>query len=468
MTAKPQITRMGWRYLLDFLIHPPLDFPYFAKSSVRVGWSEPEIVQLDSKRPNVILISLDTLRADALGCYGNDGDGSPIIDAFAKENVRFENAFSQCSWTLPSHLSMFTSLFPPELASELDGFWFNTLQTKYGGKARSIHPTTLADILKKEGYYCAAFTGGGFVSAFYGFYKGFHIYNESNEASRISFLPAQAWIGKNAEKNFFVFVHTFAIHSTLIKPEWLKRFGSDSETLKKFLLDDTPKGHRNSYEYRVSVVDHYLGEFLSFLKDANLYEDTMIILTSDHGESFGEVHNDGKYVARGHGAVAYDEQIRVPLVIKLPGRLSKGPMVIEEDVRLLDVAPTILAALGLDPVLEFRGKSILPDFPSPENQMYSGVFSKAGGKTLSQSLRENGKKYILHHATGEEEFYDLTSDPGEERNLASQQTPEMLQLKKKYLELSERLGKREINLKKSATAAPPDIQEALKALGYLE
>ena len=163
MKARPSIVKMDWRHLLDFLIHSPMDFQYYQSLAVSAVWSEPEFATQHQNRPNIIWISVDTLRADALGCYGYDKNVSPAIDSFARENILFTNAFSQSTWTLPSHLSMLTSRYPEEFGEfKLEGERMQVAVTKKvpNEKVRSIPVVTFPEILKEQGYYCAGFTDG--------------------------------------------------------------------------------------------------------------------------------------------------------------------------------------------------------------------------------------------------------------------------------------------------------------------
>jgi arylsulfatase A-like enzyme len=225
---------------------------------------------------------------------------------------------------------------------------------------------------------------------------------------------------------------------------------------------------KDAYAIRIKLVDMYLRDFFSFLKEENLYNDAMIVLTSDHGESFGERHNNGLTQSFFHALKpAYDQEIHVPLIIKLPAELQGTSQAIEDDVRLLDVAPTILQALGINPNSQFRGRSILPGFEPAPDHKYPFVYatwSKPGG-----AIREDNKKYIyIHHDVGgREEFYDLKNDPGENDNLASSEPEAMLELRRKYNDFVAEIGAGSVTLKDSVTDVPDELREKLEKLGYL-
>jgi len=479
LKIRPALFQIKSGYLLEFLFRNPLDFQYFENQTIpSLILSEPVIIPREKTRPNIILISLDTLRADYLGCYGYERNVSPTIDAFARENIMYENAFCQSTWTLPSHLSMLTSRFP----NELDTTHFSMYHKTPERELKQLKDVALAEILREKGYYCAAFTDGVFLSSYYGFYKGFHVYDENYGSRGNSFALAEDWIAEHKDKDFFLFVHTYLIHDYSNNDglfgeanigddfgellESVRVLFPEIENPKSFFSSGRTYGGRSSYAIRVKLVDFYIQDFFSFLEKENLYDDAMILITSDHGHSFGERHNNDETIAVFHGRTPpYDPEIHVPLILKLPARMSQGPLVVKDDVRLLDVAPTILAALGHDTVSQFRGRPILPGFEPKEEDAYPFVYAtwaKPGG-----SIRENGKKYIDVEGGGEE-FYDLTNDPGETRNLAPLQLEEMLELKMKYSEFISETGAGSVALEDAVGDAPPELREQLRALGYIE
>jgi arylsulfatase A-like enzyme len=485
MKARPSIFGMGWRNLSRLLLHSPMDFSYYRNKTVQAAWSEPEIVPLGQEHPNIIWISVDTLRADALGCYGYERNVSPAIDSFAQESILFENAFSQSTWTLPSHLSMLTSRYPNEFGiPEPDTERLRVAVTKKlpNSSVRSISSTTLPEILRKHGYYCVGFTDGVFVSSYYGFHRGFHVYNEQYGLDGNSFRLAQTWLREREDESFFLFLHTYLVHDYVLGTEPTPDGGSEDESTELFdsvrsVLPDVadPEAflsmhnldrRRDWYDARIRFLDSYLDDFFSFLKEHDLYEDTVIVLTSDHGESFEETHNDGKSIINYHAEVPYDSQIRVPLILKPPSRKLKAPSVAQRDVSLLDVAPTILALLRFDIDPQFRGSPLLPHPEAAEEAEDSFVYAtwaKPGG-----SIRENQKKYIYREETGEEEYYDLANDAGETQNQAFLQDDEMREMRRKYNDFISSFGQGVLTIEESAEGAPTDLRENLKALGYLD
>ena len=299
----------------------------------QILYSESKNISLDKNSINVILISLDTLRADHLKCYGYKRNTSPNIDKLAKDSVVFFNTFSHAPYTLSSHMSMMTSLLP--------------MNHKVLYIDRSLNPSikTLADLLRNNDYITVAFTGGGQVSARYGFSKGFDFYYEEymggvhiNSAERL-FKHASKWIRKNKNLKFFLFLHTFQIHNPYHSPPPFGQIFLKKEypwkyiSLQEILGQGYPRLFRELkriekenvialYDGEIRYTDEcFIKPFIKELKKLNLYDRTMIILTSDHGEEFRD------HYSWGHGHNLYNEVIKVPLIIKFPYSKYSGKKV---------------------------------------------------------------------------------------------------------------------------------------------
>jgi arylsulfatase A-like enzyme len=344
-------------------------------------WINPLIYQRSGRsirrngKPNVILISLDTLRADHLGSYGYNRKTSPNIDLLAKDGILFDRCFSQASYTLPSHVSMLTGLNPVK-------------HNVFSSVLHRLDPAmiTLADRLREKGYLTAAVTGGGIMGSFYGFPKGFDSYNE--RLTRIQGTTAQkigelavSWLEENGDKPFFLFLHTYQIHGPFLPPPPYKSSFLDpdeAEINSRKLNDLIGDAYRNYFvpltdQQRKNLVALYDAEILytdevmlkpifKSLKDQGLYNDTMIIVTADHGEEF---YDHGGWM---HGHTLYNELINVPLIIKLPhGRFSGTTF--ENIVRSIDILPTILEELGIGLVQsEIDGKSLIKIIQGKEKE----------------------------------------------------------------------------------------------------
>ena len=326
-------------------------------------WTNPTAYTRTRLRPNVLLISIDTLRADHVGAYGYERDTTPGLDALAKDGAIFSNTYSMSPWTLPSHVALMTAL--------------TSLHHRVRYEDERLDPgrKTLADLLRSAGYFCGAFTGGGFLSPVYGFSKGFSTYGMGQgdiggprlaEAAAREVLP---WLRTNADKEFFLFIHTYQPHSpyfapppydtmfTGASPKW-KKFDTVEDlggklSFFKSLLDEERRNIIGLYDGEIRYTDDILIQpLIAELKRLGLYENTLIIVLSDHGEEFYE------HGSWGHSHNVYDESLKVPLVMKFPKSRFAG-RTLSPIVRLIDVLPTVLETVGVpfDPVA-FDGQSL--------------------------------------------------------------------------------------------------------------
>lgn len=319
--------------------------------------------------PTVVLISLDTLRPERLGVYGNDPQVSPAVDALARRAVVFEQALANSPYTLPSHMTMLTGMDPVAHGVKRDG------------DVLSSRVTTLAEALAAAGFQCGAFTDGGFVSSRYGFPQGFHVFDDKrdwapegavNGMRRI--LPrALDWLDAQGEQPLFLFVHTFDAHAPFQDgdPQSIERFRAreagdgprDHELFRLRFLHQMnmlriPEYGRmaellNDYDAGVHDADAGVAAILDWLEAHGRLQDALVIVTSDHGESFAD---HGIHV--GHGIGLTDDEIHVPLVLKLPGDEAAGRRV-NAAVDLTDLAPTVLDVMGVPVPAEMQGESLL-------------------------------------------------------------------------------------------------------------
>src|SRR6266436_4429850 len=276
--------------------------------------------------PNVVVITIDTLRADHLGCYGYKQIRTPNIDALAADGARFERAYTAVPVTLPSHTVMFTGTYP--MLSGMHDF-----------AANKLNPTqpTLASVLKQHGYATAAVVGSAVLDSRFGLNRGFDFYydhfdfnrlQESNleEMERPGNLVADValdWVAKNRTNKFFLWMHLYDPHYPYRPP------APYNEQYK-----DRP------YDGEIAFADAQVGRLITFLKANGLYRNTVIVLAGDHGESLGE-HGE-----KSHGFFIYNATLRVPMIVHLPG--SSSPKVVSEMVTVADLMPTILKVLNFD------------------------------------------------------------------------------------------------------------------------
>jgi len=371
-------------------------------------------------KPNVILISADTLRADALGCYGQRLDLTPNLDLLAAENIRAEYCVATCHWTKPTHCSMFTGSYP----------------SRHGcGPVDSLASVnyTMAEILKDHGYATGASVGGTNVSSEWNMHQGFDFWVEADLAP---FKPdlykvrqeAYKWIKAHKEKPFFFFVHTFEPHACYNAPEpWFEMYcepeyagpvklGYPKEDFNeswrkdnKVFVGETvtrdPNPTLDDIEYlrgryygEVKFVDSFLiGGMVQFLKEERLWENTLLIFVSDHGENFGERN------LFDHHQHLHAELTNVPLIIKLPG--EREPATIQEAVSQTDILPTVLDVLGIRSSLEFDGVSIIRPLPKERIVLTETIYYKGATSRRWKALH--------HHPKDIWSFYNLLDDPSE-------------------------------------------------------
>lgn len=354
----------GWFALLSIFLIIIAFFYFFNKVTLR---KEPVKICPDC---NVVLVSLDTLRADKVG------DLTPNLETFSENSYVFENAVSVTSWTLPSMMSIFTSLYPSEHGvinkyslDNIEQEEIMTLDKQFPGQK------TLAQVFKENGYLTAAFTGGAGVESVYGFDKGFDIYSDDEDFAGFSkTIPeALSWIKQNKEDQFFVFLHGYDVHGQYV-PEggYDKRFvdfdyegdltGSKEEQkhLREvghlegslYLEEEDVRFLTALYDEKVQRADNRLGEFLKEYESMGLMENTIFIITSDHGE---ELYEHGRI---DHGHSLYDELIRVPLIIFIPNQTNKR-ILLPEQVRSIDIFPTVLELAAIDFEDKISGESLI-------------------------------------------------------------------------------------------------------------
>lgn len=348
---------------------------------------------------NVVLISIDTCRADYLGCYGFGRGTTPNIDAVAGEGIVFENAYSPVPMTLPAHSSMMTGTIPPHHGVH------DNLSEKL-----SETNITLAEILGENGYKTAAVVSAIVLEEKFGLNQGFDEYQGeftksfagdpfAEQKGEITSRQACEWLDENSEQPFFLFLHYYDPHVTYQPPEpFSSRFAD------------------NLYAGEIAYTDHCIGEVIDKLKSLNLYDSTLIIITADHGEMLGE-HGEST-----HAYFVYESAVRVPLIVKSPGVV--GGRRISNAVGLVDILPTVLSQLEIAlsrPVQgEDLGQLLAGNTESPPRYIYTESLTATEYKCNPLLAVVNWPwKYIY---TTQEELYHLQDDPDETNNLAQAQS----------------------------------------------
>ncbi len=430
-----------------------------------------------------VLIVLDTLRADRLSAYGHPRQTSPVLDGLAARGVLFEQAISSSSWTHPAMISLLSGRYA-------------TAKTY----SRRLN-TSLVETLLAAGYETAAFTEGGYVSAFFGFDRGFRSFDEAEGPVRLyvggrtvtekgggieqTFDRARAWLREHANRRFFLLVHTYEVHAPYRRRVFTDGAarGSLSETFEErdmervrdgsLAMGETEKDYLGRlYDGGVATADRYVGMLLDRLEELGIAEATLVVVTSDHGEELG--HRHARF-AGDHGYTLYDEAVRVPLILFDPRDANPGRR-IRTQVRTIDVMPTVLDLLGVPPPADADGRSLVPILRGEETEHRSALirlFPKGRGRVPTRAALRDGKHKIVSNlpfiepAAPRLEIFDLRSDPGERQNLVDE-APEV------GAEMAERLEAQVQVLREAGypdLRPPLDLPDALRqrleSLGYL-
>ncbi len=398
----------------------------------------------DAERPpNIVLIVMDTVRADALGGELAGSPVTPHLDRLLAEGTSFSNAFANAPWTVPSHATLFTGLYPHRHGSVHERF------------ALDERLETVAEILSGKGYSTCGITSNPWLRERGGFGQGFEAYEEVyrhlNEAvdkgASLATDKAVEWVsaGAGGDRPFFLFVNYIDAHLPYAPPAAiLESMGFDEQKLarsdfsvrqaeeiigrKGVAGEEEVELARTLYRLEIAYVDRKLGELIRFLEESEVLDETLLVVTADHGEHLAE------HGLMGHEFSLYDELLRVPLILRLPGRVRAG-LRVEAPVSHVDVLPTILDLLGeheriqslpgrslLDPEGLAPERPLLAEYVRPQRLIHNYWKSKHPEVDLSafdvglQSIRRGSRKLIV--SGGEKlQLFDVTKDPSEERNL---------------------------------------------------
>lgn len=369
------------------------------------------------ERPNVVLISLDTLRADHLGVYGYRRNTSPHLDLLAKSGALFTNAVSASAWTLPSHVSLMTSLYPDHhgVISHRQKMASSTL--------------TLARAVRSLPYASKGFITHHYVDAPYGFNWGFESFEHvlPHLAGQVT-SRAIDWLGQNRDSPFFIFLHYFDIHSPFDAPEPFREmydyfYRGDIRGDYTSMAGCSSRGFISDrdlyrvialYDGEIRYTDEELGRLFDYLKRNGLWENTAVIVTADHGEELWE------HKSFGHGATLYQDQIHIPLIIHYP-KWFPQPVRFDQVVSLVDIYPTILDILGIPVPEGLDGRSLqalLQKNPKWDNTVYSQT-ARVHDNLYLTAVREEYLKGIWSQTPKELETYNLEKDPAERENLVT-------------------------------------------------
>jgi len=359
---------------------------------------------------NVVLISMDTVRADRLGIYGHSRPTSPNVDRLAASSLVFENAISQSAWTLPGHGAMMTGLYPSRLGV-----------TEYPAKRGLPKVRTLADEFRRAGYATGAFTGGGFVAAHFGFNRGFDVYSSDGRRFEHNIDEALSWLRQHKERRFFLFLHGYDAHRPYYsRPEDKKAIGlsgvRNAEQRRFCTKDQRQKPDdidviMQYYDAAIRHGDATVGRFLDELEALGLAGRTVVLLTADHGEEFYEHGNCD------HVRFLYREVVNVPYILYVPALASEPRRVADVVPASISVARTLLEIAGI--WSDLPGVSLAPILrgePSPVRTVFSETDSIPGsnGSRGATTAMTNAKYRLISYLDeGTDEGYDAVTDRAE-------------------------------------------------------
>lgn len=420
-----------------------------------------------SQSPSVLLITVDTVRADHVGCYGDAHVETPAMDGLAAAGVRFENAYAQAPITLPSHAVILTGTYP----------MFNSVRD-FTSPGLPVNIPTLAEMLHRKGYRTAAFISSYALNSMWGLNRGFDVYDddlglEPGRSNDIFLVRRRgdrtvdrllAWLDQQGGAPFFVWLHLYDPHSPYRPPEpYLSQYAS------------------HPYDGQIAFDDAQVGRVFARLKELQRFKAMAVLLLSDHGESLGE-HSEDE-----HGFFIYNATLRVPLIVKLPegsphgstglgGRdsgspESRGPVprVITQPVGTVDVAPTIAQICGIPPAdtRSFQGRSLLTTL-SPEGEREDAfVYAESYYPRDSFGWHELRGLLNTHFAyidAPQPELYDLQHDPEERHNLAASNASVAASLRERLEEVERRYAGHPAP---TPSAPDPETVERLRSLGYV-
>ncbi len=404
-----------------------------------------------AERPNVVLITLDTTRADHVGCYGDAEARTPALDALAQNGVLFSQAASATPLTLSSHCTIMTGLYPTYHGVRLNG-------TTALGQGQ----TTLAEVFSKEGYQTAAFIAAFVLDGRWGLNQGFGAYDDQFDMRKFKHLDlagvqrpgnevmdaALQWLGGHKDAPFFAWIHLYDPHTPYEPPE-------------PFRSQFAGRGPRGLYDGEIAFADQQVGRCVSWLRDAGLDRKTILVVVGDHGEALGS-HGEGT-----HGFFVYDYAVRVPFIVSTPFDVLRGVRV-DTQVSLVDVFPTVLALAGIESKARVHGRSLarlmLGEGPAEEIDAYSECLTASlqYGWGPLRSLRSARYKYIQ---APKPELYDLAADPDEATNVFAKHPAMAAAMNRELERIAEETG-RDAPAPEAANLDRETVQR-LAALGYI-
>jgi len=396
---------------------------------------------------SVLLVSIDTLRADRLGSYGYTAAQTPVLDALAARGLRFDQAATTVPLTLPAHTSLLTGTFPPFHGVRDNGSFYV-----------DDSMTTLAEVLKPRGYRTGGFVGAFVLDRRWGIAQGFDHYFDEFDLSKFEMSVgldaaqrpgrevvdrALAWLAEDRERPFFAWVHLYDPHSPYAPPEpYRSRF---------------PATAQGAYDGEVAATDAEIGRLLDTLQASGQLESTIVVVVGDHGEMLGE-HGEQQ-----HGFFIYDAAARIPLIVAGPGVPARE---VRDQVRIVDVMPTVLELVGAETPTDVQGASLMPlargetlDLLAFTETWYPRYHY---GWSELTAVRDGRYKFI---AAPRRELYDIQADPGETKDLAAENPRMADALERGLRDMATRTAAKAVA--QQPRSVDPAVEQQLRALGYV-
>lgn len=419
---------------------------FFISVAVLV-FSSPRNDEVGANDLNVLVITLDTTRADVIGLYGNKNNVTPNIDRLGQNGIVFKECYAEVPLTLPSHCTIFTGRYP------------FAHQVRNNGTYRlSKNESTMAEIFKAKGFQTSAIIASFTLNSEFGLSQGFDSYDEDFDSPEVILnfdveIPADRvydkfmhWIERNSNQKFFCWVHFYDPHFPYISHD------DSSAEVKQSQWDN--------YESEVRYVDTYIGKMADVLQSKKIIENTIVIIVGDHGEAFGE---HGEY---GHGIFCYEESLRIPLIVYYPRLFTKGRFVTER-VSLADIMPTVLEINRFKRPNNIQGRSLLGLLQGKIEKKKRTVYfesmfgSEENNWTPLTGIIYDKYKYI---SLPECELYDLSNDAHEANNICGEKMDIRRKLDKKLEKIVRSISPAQVSSKRELSQS--DIQK-LKSLGYI-
>ncbi len=445
-----------------------------------------------SYRPNVLLIGIEVIRADHVSRLGYFRNTTPTLDKLAHEGVIFSRAIATSSWTLPTNMSVFTSLYP------------SVHKVTDNKRTLPKRITTLAQVLKKNGYLTAAFVTSPVLDGGNGFSRGFDLYDDfsakldlavgllGNEATNQDMFTgartcevlnrtATAWLQKNHKKPFFMFLFYFDSHypytppppfDTTFDPDYVGPI--EPATLpgnQRKMPRPAPRDLEHLialYDGGIQYTDEYISKLLDALRKYGILDNTLVIVFADHGEAFYE------HDKVGHGEMLYNEVIHIPLILRWPHAIPPSRQ-IDALVSQVDIMPTVLDYLNVEHDGFMQGRSLKALIEGHKAEIHDAVFAELSARKEDSycAVVSGGRKFILDLSTGRKELFDLTSDPEEQVNLYKEQSLSSPMLLESKLTRWRVRNDRLFNILSGSETLPQveldeDKLRQLRGLGYIQ